>query len=212
MNIFCPTGPRVRLALALAGLFLVAGTPAATLTQTRGLLPAEGKTGLNLASSEQLQNYVWPLALELRLSRSGDFLRGIGVQALETDGEARWFKFRVQPGSRVVVTLTNLPANYDLALFKDIQQAFDAIVAAPDLPRLDAEFADDAFSRGELSSSAFAPESLAPDAFAPAQFSPAQFSPAQFSPAQFSPAQFSPAQFSQDAFAPAQFSPAQFSP
>ncbi|MFN0067447.1 MAG: hypothetical protein ACKVYV_07390 [Limisphaerales bacterium] len=209
-------GRLARAAAWLTGLLAAADVMAASLPDTTSSLSGP-RRNIVRHGVELPQNYVWPLALELQLTDHAGVLRGMGAQALETEGEARWFKFRVQPGSRVVVTLTGLPANYDLALFKDIQQAFDEIVTGSDLPLLDAEFADDTFTPGDLSSSAFAPESLAPDAFAPAQFSPAQFSPAQFSPAQFSPAQFSPAQFSpaqfsQDAFAPAQFSPAQFSP
>ncbi len=157
-------------------------------------------------------NIVWPRALTLELQEVAGVLQGEYRQSLTTTDEARWFKFRVQPGSRVVVTLDELAADYDLVLFKDIAQAYQQIVTPADLPLLDAEFADDAFAPAQFSPAQFSPAQFSPAAFSPAQFSPAQFSPAQFSPAQFSPAQFSPAQFSPDAFAPAQFSPAQFSP
>lgn len=157
-------------------------------------------------------NIVWPRARELSLNDNVGILEGGTNQALLNFDESRWYKFRVQPGSRVVVTLTDLPANYDLVLFKDIAKAYQQLTSPADLPRLDAEFADDAFSPAQFSPAQFSPAQFSPAAFSPAAFSPAQFSPAQFSPAQFSPAQFSPAQFSPDAYSPAQFSPAQFSP
>lgn len=157
-------------------------------------------------------NVVWPRAQEIPLFDEAGVFRGNAGQSLVRLDESRWYKFRIQPGSRVIVTLTDLPANYDLVLFKDIARAYNELTSVEDLPRLDAEFADDAFSPAQFSPAQFSPAQFSPAAFSPAQFSPAQFSPAQFSPAQFSPAQFSPAQFSPDAYAPAQFSPAQFSP
>ncbi|MBL9137906.1 MAG: HYR domain-containing protein [Verrucomicrobiales bacterium] len=157
-------------------------------------------------------NLVWPRALEIPLTENLGVLTGFKEQALGGTDESRWFKFNVQPGARVVVTLTSLPANYDLVLFKDIAAAYQELTQPSDLSLLDAEFADDAFAPAQFSPAQFSPAQFSPAAFSPAAFSPAQFSPAQFSPAQFSPAQFSPAQFSPDAYAPAQFSPAQFSP
>jgi uncharacterized protein YjbI with pentapeptide repeats len=161
---------------------------------------------------EPFDNIVWPRALPIELTEVAGVLEGENRMPLLIPDESRWFKFKVQPGSRVVVTLDELKANYDLVLFKDIARTYQQLVTPSDLPLIDAEFADDAFSPAQFSPAQFSPAQFSPAAFSPAQFSPAQFSPAQFSPAQFSPAQFSPAQFSPDTFAPAQFSPAQFSP
>jgi len=159
-----------------------------------------------------LNNIVWPQALPIELHEVAGVLEGDYRMLLLMPDESRWFKFKVQPGSRVVVTLDELNANYDLVLFKDIARTYQQLLTPADLSLIDAEFADDAFSPAQFSPAQFSPAQFSPAAFSPAQFSPAQFSPAQFSPAQFSPAQFSPAQFSPDTFAPAQFSPAQFSP
>jgi len=164
------------------------------------------------ASAVSDDNIVWPRALEIPLTPVAGVHEGTVGGSFSYTDESRWFKFRVQPQSRVVVTLDALTIDADLVLFKDIALAYQALVTPDDLPLLDAEFADDAFSPAQFSPAQFSPAQFSPAAFSPAQFSPAQFSPAQFSPAQFSPAQFSPAQFSPDAFAPAQFSPAQFSP
>jgi hypothetical protein len=158
------------------------------------------------------ENVVWPRAMEIPLSENLGVLTGFKEQTLGVNDESRWYKFNIQPGARVVVTLTSLPANYDLVLFKNIAASYQSLTQPEDLSLLDAEFADDAFAPAQFSPAQFSPAQFSPAAFSPAAFSPAQFSPAQFSPAQFSPAQFSPAQFSPDAYAPAQFSPAQFSP
>jgi hypothetical protein len=91
-----------------------------------------------------------------------------------------WFKFKVTPGSKVVITLTNLVANYDLTLYKDIGQAFTTLNSPQDLTRLSAEFAPDSF----------APDSFAPDSFAADAFSPDSFAPDSFAPDSFAPDSF----------------------
>ena len=114
-------------------------------------------------------------------------------QYLDIQGQSRWYKFQVQPESRVTVTLTDLPANYDLTLYKDIASAFQTLIkSSVDLVRLGAEFAPDAFSPDAFSPDAFSPDAFSPDAFSPDAFSPDAFSPDAFSPDAFSPDAFSP--------------------
>ena len=48
---------------------------------------------------------------------------------LQNQGEARWFKVPILPNSRVEVTLSNLPADYDLVMFSDVQAAYDDLTA-----------------------------------------------------------------------------------
>jgi hypothetical protein len=78
---------------------------------------------------------------------------------IDKPGLSRWYRFEVHPGQQVIVTLTDLPGNYDLTLYKDIAQAYIDLTTASDLPKLDAEFAPDAFS----------PDAFSPDAFSSAQ-------------------------------------------
>ena len=158
-------------------------------------------------------NTSWPNAAQLNGSADG---------FISTPGESRWYKFQPGTDAQVTLTLSNLAANFDLAFFKDIGQAFTDLTAPDALTKLSAEFAGDAyspsqfspsqFSPSQFSPSQFSPSQFSPDAFSPSQFSPSQFSPSQFSPSQFSPSQFSPSQFSPGAFSPSQFSPSQFSP
>ena len=122
------------------------------------------------------------------------------------------YKVPIDPGSRVHVNLSNLPADYDVFVFKDIVQAFTALATPEDLTRLSAEFAPSAFSPSAFSPSAFSPSAFSPSAFSPSAFSPSAFSPSAFSPSAFSPSAFSPSAFSPSAFSPSAFSPSAFSP
>ena len=54
---------------------------------------------------------------------------------LEEPGEARWYKFRVVPGQQATVNLTS-PADYDLALYGDIGNAYDQLASGADLTQL----------------------------------------------------------------------------
>jgi CSLREA domain-containing protein len=157
-------------------------------------------------------NDSWPNALQLNLA--GEPLTAEVDGVLDSPGQSRWYRFTVQPNSRVIVRLTNLPANYDLTLYKDIRATLDALTLGgqADLDRLGAEFAPDAFSPDAFSPDAFSPDAFSPDAFSPDAFSPDAFSPDAFSPDAFSPDAFSPDAFSPDAFSPDAFSPDAFSP
>ena len=99
--------------------------------------------------------------------------------------------------------MTDLPADYNLVVYKDILKAYNADRAAmsnPDteqvLEQLGAEFAPEAFSPEAFSPEAFSPEAFSPEAFSPEAFSPEAFSPEAFSPEAFSPEAFSPEAFS----------------
>jgi hypothetical protein len=156
-------------------------------------------------------NDSWPRALNLSLTGAPSATAGAD-DFIDMSGQSRWYKFQVQPNSSVVVTLTNLPANYDLTLYRDIGAAYNTLGSPQDLARLGAEFAPDAFSPDAFSPDAFSPDAFSPDAFSPDAFSPDAFSPDAFSPDAFSPDAFSPDAFSPDAFSPDAFSPDAFSP
>jgi hypothetical protein len=157
-------------------------------------------------------NQSWPLALPLTLVDNLGVQTVTAQQCLTALDQSRWFKFKVQPGSRLIVTLTELPENYDLVLFKDIGAAYQTLTSLDDLAHLSAEFASDGFSPSAFSPDAFSPSAFSPSAFSPSAFSPSAFSPSAFSPSAFSPSAFSPSAFSPDAFSPSAFSPSAFSP
>ncbi|MBK8901813.1 MAG: CSLREA domain-containing protein [Anaerolineaceae bacterium] len=165
-----------------------------------------------------LGNDSWPRALDLELtpdSVSPEVQTAEISQHLDLAGQSRWYKFAVQPNSQLVITLTDLPANYDLTVYKDIAAEWESLQTlddTTDLVSLTAEFAPDAFSPDAFSPDAFSPDAFSPDAFSPDAFSPDAFSPDAFSPDAFSPDAFSPDAFSPDAFSPDAFSPDAFSP
>ena len=165
-----------------------------------------------------LGNDAWPRALHLDLTPDSvlpEVQTAQRSQQLDLAGQSRWYKFSVEPNSQLVVTLTDLPANYDLTVYKDIAAEWESLLTldeTEDLIALTAEFAPDAFSPDAFSPDAFSPDAFSPDAFSPDAFSPDAFSPDAFSPDAFSPDAFSPDAFSPDAFSPDAFSPDAFSP
>src|SRR4051794_11950908 len=152
-------------------------------------------------------NDAWPRAFPL-VDSAGDTTQDV----IDSSGQARWYSVDILPGSKLTVDLTNLPANYDLAVFKDIRQAYTSLTSTQNLTHLSAEFAPSAFSPSAFSPSAFSPIAFSPDAYSPSAFSPSAFSPSAFSPSAFSPSAFSPSAFSPSAFSPSAFSPSAFSP
>ncbi|MCC6629614.1 MAG: right-handed parallel beta-helix repeat-containing protein, partial [Chloroflexi bacterium] len=82
-------------------------------------------------------NDTWAGAEVLALTPVGaGAFEGAASRYLDRPGQARWFKFAVQPNSRVIVRLSHLPANYDLALYKDIADAYQSLATPADLARL----------------------------------------------------------------------------
>jgi hypothetical protein len=156
-------------------------------------------------------NDSWPKAFALDGSPAS-------VQDLiDAPGKARWYKFDVVPGQTIDVRLTGLPADYDLAVFRDIGQAFASQftpgkATTSDLVKLTAEYAPSVFSPSVFSPSVFSPSVFSPSVFSPSVFSPSVFSPSVFSPSVFSPSVFSPSVFSPSVFSPSVFSPSVFSP
>lgn len=165
------------------------------------------------AYEAQIWNINWAEAAHLPLAEVQPGVQSVTVDRyLDSAGQSRWFKFSVQPDSKVIVTLTGLPANYDLALYRDIAQAYTTLESGQDLVRINAEFAPDTFSPDTFSPDTFSPDTFSPDTFSPDTFSPDTFSPDTFSPDTFSPDTFSPDTFSPDTFSPDTFSPDTFSP
>ncbi|HET7035952.1 MAG TPA: choice-of-anchor Q domain-containing protein, partial [Thermomicrobiaceae bacterium] len=170
-----------------------------------------GAVELSLGVSQTPDNTSWPNARPVTLSGG----TGTSGDDLTASDQSRWYKFLVKPNSHITVTLTNLPANYDLTLYKDIGaafQAFQTLDSTQDLAQLSAEFAPDAFSPDAYSPDAFSPDAFSPDAYSPDAFSPDAFSQDIFAPDAFSPDAYSPDAYSPDAFSPDAFSPDAYSP
>ena len=97
-------------------------------------------------------NDTWPRALEIGPGTvAGSTVTGY----IDDAGRARWYKVPIEPGSRIHVNFSSLPADYDIFVFKDIVQAFTRSQLPDDLNRLSAEFAPSAFSPSHVGLLAF---------------------------------------------------------
>ncbi len=194
------------------------------LTPFRGFVTATASNPAEEFTSEMLSctaigpaNTSWTQAELLSFSTGEGGYYADASHYIDYQGRSRWYKFSLPANSRVFLSLTNLPTDYNLAVFGDLAEFYQRRTANPTLTtealqRLTAEFAPDAFSPDAFSPDAFSPDAFSPDAFSPDAFSPDAFSPDAFSPDAFSPDAFSPDAFSPDAFSPDAFSPDAFSP
>jgi CSLREA domain-containing protein len=152
-------------------------------------------------------NVVWTQSKEL-LYGSENAVK----QYLTTTGEERWYFLAIQPGMDVTIDLFNLPANYDLTVYKDIRKVYDELQGSSidgqfDLDRAGAENPSEV-----ISSSSFSPGAFTPGAFTPGAFTPGAFTPGAFTPGAFTPLAFTPGAFTEDVIAPGAFTPGAFTP
>ena len=146
---------------------------------------------------------------------SGTLPTGGKTGTINEAGEARWYKFPVVPGQQVSVTLKNLPADYDLALYGDIEKAFDALSTGDDVAQLAAAAAAGApgsesqvptyptdvttvpTSADNVPSTTFAPRIYAPRIYAPRIYAPRIYAPRIYAPRIYAPRIYAP-----DAYVP----------
>lgn len=160
-------------------------------------------------------NDSWPNAFELSLVPEGDALVGSTTDFISTPSQARWFRFPVAPNSTVLVELTDLPANYDLVLFRDIAQTFEALTTPDDLDdlvELNAEFAPEMYSPEMYSPEMYSPELYSPEMYLPEVYLPENFSAEIYSSAAFAPEMYSPEMYSPEMYSPEMYSPEMYSP
>ncbi len=144
-----------------------------------------------------------------------EILEGSASHFLDSPHLSRWYKIAVQPGSQVQIKLSDLPANYDLLLYRDIATTYEELSAPKDLADLallNAEFAPDAFAPDQWAPDVFSPDQWAPDQWAPDQWAPDQWAPDLFAPDQWAPDQWAPDQWAPDQWAPDLFAPDQWAP
>ncbi len=170
-----------------------------------------------------LNNVAWPLAIDLdpKLVLSGGKLTHTVRQMIARPGESRWYKFPGKPGSRIDVSLTNQPANFDVVVYSDIKRVYDQLLgltgpsasdADKKLALLGVEFAPEAYSPEAYSPEAYSPEAYSPEAYSPEAYSPEAYSPEAYSPVVYSPEAYSPEAYSPEAYSPEAYSPEAYSP
>jgi hypothetical protein len=128
-------------------------------------------------------------------------------------GEARWFKFPVVPGERVSVDLTQLPADYDVALYGDIGAAFDQLSSGQDITQLAAASAAGAPGSetqvpGYPSQTTDIPTSTPPtNQFAPRIYAPRIYAPRIYAPRIYAPRIYAPRIYAPRIYAPDSYQP-----
>ena len=145
---------------------------------------------------------------------------------LNEPGEARWFRLPVVPGQQVTVDLTGLLADYDVALYGDIDAAFKRLSTSNDVTQLAAASAAGApgsetqipeypvsltkvpTTAAQLPSIQFAPRIYAPRIYAPRIYAPRIYAPRIYAPRIYAPGSYVPDLASDPAFRDA-FSAAQ---
>ena len=166
-------------------------------------------------------NVAWPLAIELdsKLLPAGNRLIGSIQHKLERAGESRWYRFRGKPGSRIEVSLTQLPANFDVVVYGDINAAYNSLLglinstpADKTLALLGAEFAPEAYAPEAYSPEAYAPEAYAPEAYAPEAYAPEAYAPEAYSPEAYAPEAYAPEAYAPEAYAPEAYAPEAYAP
>jgi predicted outer membrane repeat protein len=167
-------------------------------------------------AQQQLENVSWERAFQLNMQDQGDaYWAEVNNHLISELGQSRWYKFQVQPGGRVVVKLSDLPANYDLTLYKDIQSTFDTLIDPQnldDLAKLTAEFAPDAYAPDAYAPDAYAPDAYAPDAYAPDAYAPDAYAPDAYAPDAYAPDAYAPDAYAPDAYAPDAYAPDAYAP
>ena len=159
-------------------------------------------------------NVTWPNALRISMTENA-VQYGEEFQSLDALGETRWYKFSVQPGSRVIVKLSDLPRNYDLVLYKDIQQTYDSLLDPEDegdLTKLTAEFAPYAYAPDSYAADAYAPYAYAPYAYAPYAYAPYAYAPYAYAPYAYAPYAYAPYAYAPYAYAPYAYAPYAYAP
>ena len=165
----------------------------------------------------QPDNEVWPKAATLNAGATPTTVQGW----LDQEGKSLWYKFHVDPGAQITVDLKNLPADYDVFLFKDIKKAYDAqatLANSKDLTKLSAEFAAVNVAPRAMRRRAMRrrgtrlrltprrrmhpramrrrrthPYGYAPQAYAPQGYAPQGYAPQGYAPQGYAPQAYAPA-------------------
>ena len=179
-------------------------------------------------------NRDWPGAQRIPFGPYNAAGRATGTASgkIAEAGEARWYRFDVDPGQDVDVTLSGLTNDYDLALYGDIETAFDELVteerrlparvgcvrggargAVPgaqhdSVPTQIPTVANPPTTSQQYAPRVYAPRVYAPRVHAPRVHAPRVYAPRVYAPRVYAPGSYIPANITETSFSDA-FSGAQ---
>ncbi len=180
-----------------------------TYAAARIVGPAPQTSGLSDCIIAGPNNNNWFDALPLDISDGEALVNGF----LDSEGNARWFKFSIVPGARATVDLSSLPDDFDLLVYKDIKQVYEADLDGPlDLTQTSAEFAPSAYAPSAYAPSAYAPSAYAPSAYAPSAYAPSAYAPSAYAPSAYAPSAYAPSAYAPSAYAPSAYAPSAYAP
>jgi hypothetical protein len=138
-------------------------------------------------------------------------IAGSASQYFTDRGQEKWFKFAVNPGDKVTVTLAGLPGSA-VTLHRDPNPFYNGLTNPTSAAVLSAQAADSGFLPSGFLPSGFLPSGFLPSGFLPSGFLPSGFLPSGFLPSGFLPSGFLPSGFLPSGFLPSGFLPSGFLP
>ena len=130
-------------------------------------------------------------------------------RSLDEAGEARWFKFPVVPGEHVTVQLSGLSKDYDVALYGDIQAAYDDLSGegASSTSGTSSTAVGDTQVPGYPATVSTIPtaqttQKFAPRIYAPRIYAPRIYAPRIYAPRIYAPRIYAPRIYAPDAYVP----------
>jgi Peptidase family C25/Bacterial Ig-like domain (group 3) len=142
---------------------------------------------------------------------TADPIAGSVSQYIGDRGQEKWFKFAVNPGDKVTVTLAGLPGSA-VTLHRDPNPFYNGLTNPTSAAVLSAQAADSGFLPSGFLPSGFLPSGFLPSGFLPSGFLPSGFLPSGFLPSGFLPSGFLPSGFLPSGFLPSGFLPSGFLP
>ena len=179
-------------------------------------------------------NDVWPTAFLLELeAESGDpttlsatipSARYPEPHYIDQLGQSRWYKFKIEPSSNLLITLGGingpndlLPADYDMTLYGDIEAAFQAALEEiqnpepEDLVRLGAQFAGSNYSGSNYSGSNYSGSNYSGSNYSGSNYSGSNYSGSNYSGSNYSGSNYSGSNYSGDAYSGSNYSGSNYS-
>ena len=148
-------------------------------------------------------NESWPWAKPITAGPDGT-VQFNDDQYVDDQGRSRWYMFQVKPGSKVHVTISDLAKDFDVYLFRDILQAYQA---GGTLLQQTASYAPPSYAPPSYAPPSYAPDSYAPPSYAPPSYAPPSYAPPSYAPPSYAPPSYAPPSYAPPSYAPPSYAP-----